>query len=111
LIDPIAAMSDSERKCDTRQLDLNRRIELPGELRLYHLSGPTETYILREWHAQPGEPVDERQLVATVETASFILEIEASDRGTMSEACFVEGEEIPGGALVARIFIPEANDS
>jgi hypothetical protein len=43
-------MSASERKYDTRQLDRDRqrRLSIPGELRLHHLDGPPETYLLKK---------------------------------------------------------------
>jgi biotin carboxyl carrier protein len=107
--DKALAMSAPERKYDTRQLDRDRQRYqmIPGALRLDHLSYPAETYILKEWLVQPGEPVEVRQLVAIVETASFTLEIEAYDSGIMAEACVAEGEAIPDGAVIALIVITE----
>jgi len=98
-------VSASDRIYDSRQLDeeQQRRQFVPGELRLHHLDGPSEIYILKKWCVSPGDPVEELQAVAIVETASFTLEIEAYDHGFISEHCFTEGQEIPDGAIIARI--------
>ncbi|MEK7951147.1 biotin/lipoyl-containing protein [Luteolibacter soli] len=78
---------------------------IPGELCFHHLDGPPETYILKKWFVQPGDPVDAPQIVAAIESASFSLEIEAFDSGTISEQCFREGQVIPDGVIIARIHL------
>jgi len=105
-------MSAPERKYDTCQLDRDRqrRLSIPGELRLHHLDGPSETYFLKKWLVRPGDPVHELQTVAIVETASFTLDVEAYDCGIISEHCLAEGEEIPDGALIARINLSKDSD-
>jgi hypothetical protein len=98
-------MSNPEREHDMRQLDRDRerRKSTPGEMRPLHLEGTPEIYILTRWHVHPGEAVEVRQTIATAETASLVIEIEAYDRGIMCEHCIVEGQEVPDGAIVARI--------
>lgn len=105
-------MSASDRKHDTRQLDRDshRQQLAPGEVRLHHLDGPSETYLLKKWIIHPGDPVDGPQTIAIVETASFTIEIEAFDSGVIFEQCFTEGMEIPDGAIIARIDLSKEID-
>jgi len=106
-------MSPPDQKFDSRQpnRDRPRQQVIPGELRLHHLDGAQENYLLKKWLVRPGDSVKELQTVAIVETASFLLDIEAYDTGIISEQCFTEGQVIPNGAIIARIELLKDSDS
>ena len=61
--------------------------------------------MLARWHKEVGEAIGEREVIATVETDTFTLELEAYDAGIFAERCFAIGDEIPDGSLVARIAL------
>lgn len=78
---------------------------VPGEVRLSHLSGPAESYVLTEWRTRVGDAVHAPQVIATIETDSSTLDFEAYDSGILAEQCFAVGDIIPDGAVVARITL------
>lgn len=73
------------------------------EVSLRHLSGPPESYVLSAWHVDIGDMVKAPRVIATIDTASFTLDVEAYESGILSEQCFAVGDVIPDGAVVARI--------
>lgn len=96
-----------ERQYDTRQLDKMhaRQRQASGEPRLYHLSGLPESYVLSAWHARVGERVEAPQVIATIATASLTLDFETYESGILREQCFAPGDNIPNGAVLARIEV------
>lgn len=82
------------------------------EVSLRHLSGPPESYVLATWHVQLGDTIKAPQVIATIDTAAFTLDVEAYDSGILSEQCFAVGDAIPDGAVLARIcpMLEDADD-
>jgi biotin carboxyl carrier protein len=100
-------MEDSDKeKPDTRQLE-KYRVHwrwVPGEVRLVYLEGrPPEFYVLTAWHIKVGDAVEVGQEIATIETPSFSLVMEAIESGVVTEIRFSIGDVIPEGAVIARI--------
>ena len=96
-----------ERQFDTRQLEKMRARQRqdPGEPRLHHLDGLTESYVLSTWHIRVGDRVEALQVIATIATRSGTLDFEAYESGILREQCFAPGDGIPDGAVVARIDV------
>ena len=82
------------------------RPHTPGQSRLYHLSGPPESYVIKAWLDDVGSSVHVRQIIAVIETDSFILDFQTAESGVLAEQCFAVGEEIPDCAVVAHIVPP-----
>ncbi|MGC4071722.1 MAG: hypothetical protein QM760_04265 [Nibricoccus sp.] len=86
--------------------DLNgsgRYRHTPGQVVLHHLDGPKEDYILARWHKKEGDPITSPEVIATLETASIVAEIEAFETGVIEELFFKIGDTVPNGAVIATI--------
>ena len=70
---------------------------------LRHLDGPPLAYTLTRWHKHVGDRVRACDVIATVETAEFSLDIEVFEEGEVSEHLFAVGSLVPNGATIARI--------
>ena len=60
------------------------------------------TAFLAQWHKKNGEAVSKGDLILTIETDKVSTEVTADDSGVL-EIIVAEGEEVPIGALVAKI--------
>ncbi|HSM19512.1 MAG TPA: dihydrolipoamide acetyltransferase family protein [Hyphomicrobiales bacterium] len=67
------------------------------------LGADMETGTVVEWRVKPGSPVKKGDVIAVVETHKGAIEVECFEEGTVSELCVEEGEEVPVGALLARL--------
>ncbi|MDA0813959.1 MAG: dihydrolipoyllysine-residue succinyltransferase [Verrucomicrobia bacterium] len=60
------------------------------------------TAFLAQWHKKNGEAVSKGDLILTIETDKVSTEVTADESGVL-EIIVAEGEEVPIGALVAKI--------
>jgi pyruvate dehydrogenase E2 component (dihydrolipoamide acetyltransferase) len=67
------------------------------------LGADMESGTVVEWLVKPGSPVKKGDVIAVVETHKGAIEVECFEEGTVSELCVEEGEEVPVGALLARL--------
>jgi len=67
------------------------------------LGADMESGKLVQWLVKPGSTVKKGDVIAVVETHKGAFEIDVFEEGTVSELCAQEGEELPVGALLARI--------
>jgi pyruvate dehydrogenase E2 component (dihydrolipoamide acetyltransferase) len=67
------------------------------------LGADMESGTVVEWLVEPGSPVKKGDVIAVVETHKGAIEVECFEEGTVSELCVEEGEEVPVGALLARL--------
>jgi pyruvate dehydrogenase E2 component (dihydrolipoamide acetyltransferase) len=72
------------------------------------LGADMESGTVVEWLVKPGGRVKKGDVIAVVETHKGAIEIECFEEGTVSELCVEEGEEVPVGALLARLNGPGA---
>lgn len=70
------------------------------------LGADMESGKLVKWLVEPGSTVKKGDVIAVVETHKGAFEIDIFEEGTVSELCAKEGEELPVGALLARIAAP-----
>ena len=70
------------------------------------LGADMESGKLVKWLVEPGSTVKKGDVIAVVETHKGAFEIDIFQEGTISELCAQEGEELPVGALLARIAAP-----
>lgn len=67
------------------------------------LGADMESGKLAQWLVKPGSTVKKGDVIAVVETHKGAFEIDVFLEGVVSELCAREGEELPVGALLARI--------
>jgi pyruvate dehydrogenase E2 component (dihydrolipoamide acetyltransferase) len=67
------------------------------------LGADMESGTVTEWLVKPGSTVKKGDVIAVVETHKGAIEVECFEEGTVSELCVQEGEEVPVGALLARL--------
>lgn len=67
------------------------------------LGADMESGKLAQWLVKPGSAVKKGDIIAVVETHKGAFEIDVFLEGVVSELCAKEGEELPVGALLARI--------
>ena len=67
------------------------------------LGADMESGKLAQWLVKPGSKVRKGDVIAVVETHKGAFEIDVYLEGVVSELCAKEGEELPVGALLARI--------
>ena len=72
------------------------------------LGADMESGTVTEWLVKPGSTVKKGDVIAVVETHKGAIEVECFEEGTVSELCVEEGEEVPVGALLARLDGPGA---
>lgn len=70
------------------------------------LGADMESGKIVEWLVKPGATVKKGDVIAVVETHKGAFEIDIFEEGTVTELCAKEGEELPVGALLARIAAP-----
>lgn len=67
------------------------------------LGADMESGKLVRWLVEPGSAVKKGDVIAVVETHKGAFDIDVFLEGVVSELCAKEGEELPVGALLARI--------
>jgi pyruvate dehydrogenase E2 component (dihydrolipoamide acetyltransferase) len=70
------------------------------------LGADMESGKLVKWLVEPGSTVKKGDVIAVVETHKGAFEVDIFQEGTIAELCAKEGEELPVGALLARIGAP-----
>lgn len=70
------------------------------------LGADMESGKLVKWLVESGATVRKGDVIAVVETHKGAFEIDIFQEGTIAELCAQEGEELPVGALLARIAAP-----
>ena len=78
-----------------------------GEFRMPSLGADMETGTLVEWKLKPGDQVKRGDIIAVVETAKGVVEIEVFETGILDQIFFQTGQEIPVGQVLATICSPE----
>jgi pyruvate dehydrogenase E2 component (dihydrolipoamide acetyltransferase) len=58
---------------------------------------------LAEWKKKPGDPVHRGDIIAAVETAKGVIEIECFEDGILDQIFFQAGQEVPVGQVLATI--------
>jgi pyruvate dehydrogenase E2 component (dihydrolipoamide acetyltransferase) len=66
------------------------------------LGADMETATLTEWHVKPGDAVKRGEVVASVETAKGIIDIEIFDEGVVETLLVVPGTQVPVGGALAQ---------
>lgn len=72
------------------------------------LGADMESGKLVQWLVAPGSAVKKGDIVAVVETHKGAFDIDIFKEGVISELCAEEGEELPVGAVLARLAKPGA---
>lgn len=67
------------------------------------LGADMESGTVVEWLVGPGSHVRKGDAVAIVETHKGAIEVEIFEEGEITELCVQQGEEVPVGALLARL--------
>lgn len=62
---------------------------------------------LTEWKKKSGDPVKRGDIIAAVETAKGVIEIECFEDGILDEIFFQAGQEVPVGQVLATIVSKE----
>lgn len=66
------------------------------------LGADMESAVLTEWSVAPGDSVERGQIVASVETAKGIIDIEIFEAGVIDELIARPGDSVEVGAVLAR---------
>jgi len=67
------------------------------------LGADMESGTVVEWLVKPGAQVHKGDVIAVVETHKGAIEVEIFDEGVIEELLVAEGEEVPVGAVLARL--------
>ena len=62
---------------------------------------------LVEWKVKSGDPVKRGDIIAAVETAKGVIEIECFEDGILDQIFYQPGQEVPVGQVLATISSPE----
>ena len=62
---------------------------------------------LVEWKVKSGDPVKRGDIIAAVETAKGVIEIECFEDGILDQIFFQPGQEVPVGQVLATISSPK----
>ena len=77
-----------------------------SDFQMPSLGADMESGKIVEWLVKPGARVRKGDVIAVVETHKGAFEIDVFQEGVIFELCAKEGEELPVGALMARIGAP-----
>ena len=78
-----------------------------GEFRMPSLGADMDMGTLVEWKIKPGDNVKRGDIIAVVETAKGVVEIEVFETGILDQIFFQPGQEVPVGQVLATICSPE----
>ncbi len=78
-----------------------------SEFKMPSLGADMESGTLVEWKMKPGDSVKRGDIIAVVETAKGVVEVEVFDTGILDEIYFQPGQEVPVGQVLATICTPE----
>jgi pyruvate dehydrogenase E2 component (dihydrolipoamide acetyltransferase) len=78
-----------------------------SEFKMPSLGADMDAGTLVEWKVKPGDPVQRGDIIAAVETAKGIIEIECFEDGILDQVFFQPGQEVPVGQVLATICSKE----
>ena len=78
-----------------------------AEFKMPSLGADMEQGTLVEWKKKPGETINRGNIIAVVETAKGVIEIECFQDGILDEIFFQPGQDVPVGQVLATICSPE----
>lgn len=78
-----------------------------SEFRMPSLGADMESGTLVEWKKNIGDSVKRGDIIAVVETAKGVVEVEVFETGVVDEIYFQAGQEVPVGQALAMIRSPE----
>lgn len=76
-------------------------------VRLPPIATDTTTGVLVRWLVSPGDEVQEGQVIAEVDTAKVLFEVEAPEAGVVAKIAVPAGEEVEVGMLLAWLGAPD----
>jgi pyruvate dehydrogenase E2 component (dihydrolipoamide acetyltransferase) len=74
-----------------------------SEFKMPSLGADMDAGTLVEWKKKSGDPVKRGDIIAAVETAKGVIEIECFEDGILDEVYFNAGQEVPVGQVLATI--------
>ncbi len=77
-----------------------------GEFKMPSLGADMDAGTLVEWKLKPGDAVHRGDIIAAIETAKGVIEIEVFEEGILDKILFEPGQEVPVGQVLAFICAP-----
>lgn len=78
-----------------------------SEFKMPSLGADMDAGTLVDWKVKSGDPVKRGDIIAAVETAKGVIEIECFEDGILDEIFFQPGQEVPVGQVLATICSEE----
>lgn len=78
-----------------------------SEFKMPSLGADMDAGTLVEWKVKSGDPVKRGDIIAAVETAKGVIEIECFEDGILDQIFFQAGQEVPVGQVLATISLEE----
>jgi pyruvate dehydrogenase E2 component (dihydrolipoamide acetyltransferase) len=78
-----------------------------SEFKMPSLGADMDAGTLVEWKKKSGDPVKRGDIIAAVETAKGVIEVECFEDGILDEIFFQAGQEVPVGQILATIVSKE----
>jgi pyruvate dehydrogenase E2 component (dihydrolipoamide acetyltransferase) len=78
-----------------------------SEFKMPSLGADMDAGTLVEWKVKSGDPVKRGDIIAAVETAKGVIEIECFEDGILDEVFYNAGQEVPVGNVLATILSEE----
>lgn len=78
-----------------------------GEFKMPSMGADMESGTLVEWKLKPGDPVKRGDIIAVIETAKGIVDIEVFETGILDQIFYTTGQEVPVGQVLATIRTEE----
>ncbi|MFZ5856848.1 MAG: dihydrolipoamide acetyltransferase family protein [Chloroflexota bacterium] len=78
-----------------------------SEFKMPSLGADMDAGTLVEWKKKSGDPVKRGDIIAAVETAKGVIEIECFEDGILDQIFFQAGQEVPVGKVLATISSKE----
>jgi pyruvate dehydrogenase E2 component (dihydrolipoamide acetyltransferase) len=78
-----------------------------SEFKMPSLGADMDAGTLAEWKKKSGDPVKRGDIIASVETAKGVIDIECFEDGVLDQVFFQAGQEVPVGTVLATIVAPE----
>lgn len=78
-----------------------------SEFKMPSLGADMDAGTLTEWKKKSGDPVHRGDIIAAVETAKGVIEIECFEDGILDQIFFQAGQEVPVGQVLATISSKE----
>jgi len=77
-----------------------------GEFRMPSQGADMDAGTLAEWMKKPGDVIHRGEIIAAVETAKGVIEVEVFEDGILDQIFFQPGQEVPVGQVLATICAP-----